>query len=183
MGAYGAVSRVPSLWFYGDNDSYFSVDTWQAMYKAYTDAGGKARLVAFGKFRDDAHDLFASPSGVVIWVPPVREFFQQLGLNFDIRYRIVLADHETAPPAGSNFAELAALDKLPFVNDAGRQDYASWLNAAPPRAFAIGDGGAWGRASGSAKAMSRALDNCNAHKPTQPCRLYAVDDAVVWAPN
>src|ERR1035437_7715940 len=32
-GAYGKAVRVPSLWFYGDNDSYFSADTFRRLYE------------------------------------------------------------------------------------------------------------------------------------------------------
>jgi dienelactone hydrolase len=40
--AYGRESRVPSLWFYGDNDSYWSRPVWEAMHAAYVGAVGRA---------------------------------------------------------------------------------------------------------------------------------------------
>jgi dienelactone hydrolase len=37
-GRFGARTRVPSIWFYGDNDRLFSVATWRAMYSRYVTA-------------------------------------------------------------------------------------------------------------------------------------------------
>src|SRR6185503_6490220 len=72
--SYGGSTKLPSLWFYGDNDSYFPPGVWQDMYARYTGAGGKARLVAFGEFGRDAHGMFSSSRGVPIWVPEVEKF-------------------------------------------------------------------------------------------------------------
>ena len=72
---------MPSLWFYGDNDSYFVPETWQRMHAEYVAAGGWARLVAFGSFGNDAHGLFPPP-GTPIWLPEVGAFFAGLGLPF-----------------------------------------------------------------------------------------------------
>ena len=81
FGAYGRQTRVPSLWFYGDNDSYWSRDTWEAMYAAYTEAGGSARMVAFGTFAaGDAHGMFGSRSGQDIWLPEFDRFAREIGV-------------------------------------------------------------------------------------------------------
>jgi dienelactone hydrolase len=78
--------RIPSLWFYGDNDSYFAPTVWQAMHKAYTGAGAPARLVAFGTFDRDAHSLFSSRAGEAVWQPEMTRFLQSLGLPSDVVY-------------------------------------------------------------------------------------------------
>jgi len=78
--SYGARTKLPSLWFYGDNDSVFSPGVWQDMYARYTGAGGNARLVAFGEFGNDAHGMFASRKGLPIWLPEVEKFLDSLGL-------------------------------------------------------------------------------------------------------
>lgn len=85
MGNYAKGTSVPSLWFYGDNDSYFSPAVWQEMYARYVANGGRARLVAFGPFGTDSHRLFGSASGVRIWLPEVEKFFRELGLPFDLK--------------------------------------------------------------------------------------------------
>ena len=82
--AYGRQSRVPSLWFYGDNDSYWSRPTWEAMHAAYVGAGGRASMVAFGTFAPgDAHSMFGSRAGQAIWLPEFDRFAAGLGLMPD----------------------------------------------------------------------------------------------------
>lgn len=77
---YGRQSRYPSLWFYGDNDSYWPNPMPEQMFAAYTHAGGKAQLVDFGSFKSDSHGMFASHAGLAIWLPKVDAFLRQLGL-------------------------------------------------------------------------------------------------------
>ena len=182
MGDYGADARVPSLWFYGDNDEYFNVDTWQGMYKAYTDGGAPARMVAFGKFRDNSHAMFGSAAGLRIWVPEVRDFFRQLGLPFDVKYRIALAEHETPPPAPSGFAAIDDASRIPAVNDKARTAWVDYLDAPPPKAMAISPHGSWAYRYGEAGAMRNALERCAQGFAKEPCQLYAVDDEVVYQP-
>ncbi|SFP90595.1 dienelactone hydrolase family protein [Ralstonia sp. NFACC01] len=77
---YGRQSRYPSLWFYGDNDSYWPTPMPDKMFAAYTGAGGKGRLVDFGNFKSDSHGMFASHAGLAIWLPQVDAFLRELGL-------------------------------------------------------------------------------------------------------
>ncbi len=79
-GAYGKQTAVPSLWFYGDNDSFFPPYAWRLMHERYVAAGGKAQLVAFGTFGGDSHSMFGAREGVGIWQPPVAEFLRSIGL-------------------------------------------------------------------------------------------------------
>lgn len=179
-GAYGKETRQPSLWFYGDNDSYFAPYTFRAMFGNYVAAGAPAELVAFGQFGSDAHAMFGSRQGVGIWQPRVLTFMQTLGLSTDV----VLPQFAPPPPLpippASNFAALTELDKLPHVSDKGREGYKNYLNKQFPRAFAISASGAWGWAEMGDDPLKRALDNCNKYAKSTPCRLYAVDDQVVW---
>ncbi|CAJ0791068.1 dienelactone hydrolase family protein [Ralstonia holmesii] len=77
---YGRQSRYPSLWFYGDNDSYWPKPMPDRMFAAYTSAGGNGRLVDFGNFKSDSHGMFASHAGLAIWLPQVDAFLRELGL-------------------------------------------------------------------------------------------------------
>jgi dienelactone hydrolase len=79
-GSYGAATRLPSLWFYGDNDRFFSVSTYTDMFKRYTESGGPARLVAFGVFGSDSHTMFGSSDGEHIWQPEMTAFLKEIGL-------------------------------------------------------------------------------------------------------
>lgn len=82
---YAKETRLPSLWFYGSNDSFFNTDTSSAMFKEYTAAGGNARMVAFGNFGMDSHSLFGSPDGAPIWQPEVSAFLLSVGLPAEIQ--------------------------------------------------------------------------------------------------
>jgi dienelactone hydrolase len=77
---YARETQVPSLWFYGDNDSFFDPETFHRMHEQYVAAGGQARLVAFGVFGKDSHALFGSRAGGAIWQPEVTKFLAQVGL-------------------------------------------------------------------------------------------------------
>jgi dienelactone hydrolase len=82
MASYARQTRVPSVWFYGDNDSYFAPAVWRAMYESYVAGGAPARLVAFGRFGNDSHQMFGSRNGTAIWLPEVEAFFKEIGLPF-----------------------------------------------------------------------------------------------------
>lgn len=180
-GDYGAKTQLPSLWFYGDNDSLFKTETYRAMFEKYTAAGGPAQLVAFGLFGEDAHSLFGSRNGSPIWQPEVNKLLAKTGLPSE-----PVATHAkfaTSParvlPARTDFAALDDATKLPFVRDSGRAGYTAYLAKSIPRAFAIAPSGAWGWADGGDDPLQRALVNCN-RNGAGLCKLYSVDDFVVW---
>jgi dienelactone hydrolase len=181
--SYARVTKVPSLWFYGDNDSYFDPPTWKAMLERYATAGGNAKMVAFGTFGSDAHGLFAARAGSRIWQPEMTSFLRSVGLPADVqdafaRYGV----SSTLPvPPPTDFAAVTDEARVPFVREAGRSGYARFLQQPWPRAFAIAPNGAWGWADGGDDPLQRAIDNCNRNGKGQ-CRLYAVDDFVVWSP-
>jgi dienelactone hydrolase len=85
--AYGERSTIPSLWFYGANDTHFGPGLAADLYAAYTAAGGKAQLVAYGPFKNDAHGMSASPDGVAVWWPETRRFLQSVGMPTEIKYK------------------------------------------------------------------------------------------------
>jgi dienelactone hydrolase len=74
-GAFGRTARTPMLWVYATNDSYFPPALAQAMYAAFTDAGGKADLVqpAFAPAAE-GHGLFFAAGGSRVWGPPVAAY-------------------------------------------------------------------------------------------------------------
>lgn len=172
---YGARVKLPSLWFYGDNDSYFSPEVWRDLEAQYRGAGGQVRLVAFGRFRSDAHGMFAVRDGLRIWVPEVEAFLEALGLPS----RPVIAISDVVRLPRSDFAPLEDVAALPHVRDNGRAGYATFLQKSLPRAFAISPSGAWGWAAEGDDPTARAIANCQKSSST-PCRLYAVDEEVVW---
>jgi len=77
-GRYGSTARVPMVWLYAANDSFFEPALARRMVDAYDAAGGKATLRALGPFGQDGHSLAGSDSGVSIWSGPVAEFLGSL---------------------------------------------------------------------------------------------------------
>ena len=179
--SYAAQTRLPSLWFYGDNDSFFTTSTYQAMFEQYTAAGGQARLVAFGTFGSDAHSMFGSRAGQQIWQPEVSRLLAAVGLPSEpvgAFAKYGAAGLVPVPPR-TDFAALDDENKLPHVRDTGRAAYKIYLTKFVPRAFAIAPDGAWGYADGGEDPLRRAVGNCQRNSKTE-CKLYSVDDFIVW---
>ena len=168
FGSYGKVTRVPSLWMYGDNDSLFPPPLVQQMLAAYNGAGGHAQLIDFGTFESDAHAMFGSYAGTSIWLPAVAKFFRSLGLPFDIRSDL------RSDVQGPDVENVSA---VPYLKEDGRAGYRRFLWIAPPRAFALSPDGHWAWRTGK-DASQQALAACSQHSST-PCELYAVGQDVV----
>jgi dienelactone hydrolase len=177
---YGEDTRLPSLWLYGDNDSYFPPEVFRAMFERYRTGGGTARLVAYGRFGTDAHALFSAAHGRAVWQPYVDEFLQSIGLPV----AVVNSQYVPAPPlpapAASGFALLEAVQAVPHLGDKGRDAYRQFLDKSLPRAFAISAEGHWGWATEGEDPLRRALGHCQKNARSA-CRLYAVDQEVVWS--
>lgn len=172
---YGKAGRYRSLWFYGDNDSYWPRRLVDGMLAAHVAAGGRARLVAYGSFKGDAHGMFSNQDGLAIWWPEVEKFLVELGLPIALL---------PALPADADGQRLAAAGRVPFIvgHEACRRGYLRFLDADYPRAFAVSGKGRCGYAWGGEDPKKRSLDFCRA-KTDADCKLYAVDDDVVWQPE
>ena len=175
MGTYGGASKLPSLWMYGENDSLFNPELVARMHDAYVRAGGEARLVEYGAFRRDAHGLIGSREGEKIWWKETEQFLISIGMPTRERYAV------SPPPSmpKSDFATLDDVDAVPFLREAGRSAYREYLGKLSPRAFALSANGAWCWAEDGEDPDVRALATCEA-KGGQRCRLYSVDNNVVW---
>lgn len=74
---YGAKSRIPHLWVYAKNDSFFSTDLVSRMQNAFLDGGGDVKLVMFdADERYDGHSIFRHSSGRGKWLPQVDAFLR-----------------------------------------------------------------------------------------------------------
>lgn len=171
----GARTRLPSIWFYGDNDQIFSVATWRSMYARYTGAGAHAQLVDYGAFQKDAHAMTASGAGLPLWVAKADAFLAGIGMpnrEVNTEYLPLMA------PKASGYATIADASAVPYLTDAQKAAiYTSYLAAPAPKALAIGStSGAW--VSGSFDPAPSAMRQCWSR--SKYCQLYAVDDTVVW---
>jgi dienelactone hydrolase len=176
FGAYGKESRTPNLWFYGDNDSYWGPELPRKAHAAYVAGGGNAKLVAYGNFADgDAHSMFGRTSGLKIWWPETERFLESMGLPTKVLFEL-----EPIPPLHpTGFATLEDANAVPHIRESNRERYIQFLRKPPPRAFAIARNGAYGYGYGE-DAADVALNNCAQYSKDYVCRVYALDDQVVW---
>jgi dienelactone hydrolase len=173
---YGSRTSLPSLWFYGENDSYFDPSLAQRLQNAYQSAGGSSQLIAYGRFKSDAHGLISSRDGIPVWWPETERFLQRIGLPSDINTLV----GEAARIPASGFAAIDNVDAIPHLTESGREAYRHYLSQPLPRAFALSASGAWSWAEDGDDPPSRALAACQ--KNSKPkCSLYSVDQDVVWS--
>ncbi len=176
MGNYGAKSSLPSLWFYGENDSYFDHSLAQQMQASYQAGGGAVQLVAYGSFKNDAHGMVGSRDGVSIWLPDMERFLKSIGMPADE----VVAIADTPRPPASGYAPVTSVESVPNLSPQGKAGYREYLAKGAPRAFAISGSGAWSWAEEGDDPSDRALTACQKNSRT-PCLLYSVDNDVVWS--
>ena len=175
FGDYGQHVRLPSLWLYGDNDSVWQGNLSAQMFTAFTSHGARANMVDFGKYKNDAHRLVGDRDGVQIWWPRVKAFLAQIGMPTTVQYQV----SEPSMPKASNFADLDSVQAVPYVDETGRAGYRNFLSQYSSRAFAVSDSGAWSWAEGGDDPMAVAIASCQ-KQSADPCKLYAVNNRVVW---
>jgi pimeloyl-ACP methyl ester carboxylesterase len=76
-GDFGKTSRVPMLWIYSKNDTYFSPDLAKRMHEAFTTAGGNAELHILPPFGADGHFMIDAAEAVPLWSPLVSHFLEE----------------------------------------------------------------------------------------------------------
>ena len=162
--AFGARSRIPTLWVYAANDHFFGPDLAKELDAAFTGAGGNVTFVAASAFGNDGHGLF-SPAGTAVWTPYVDAFLQKQNLTL------------REAPLPLPVPDLAA---PPQLGVSGKEALAAYEIDAPHKAFAVAQDGAFGWKSGvrtTEKARAEALKFCQ--QRAQHCDVIFVDDAAV----
>ena len=172
---YGGKTRLPTLWMYGENDSLFGPELAQRMHAAFEGAGGRGKLVEFAAFKRDSHGMLASRDGEKVWLNDTMAFLDQVGMPTKVLYDVP----PPPSPARTDYAKVDDVEAVPFLSENGRRAYQEYLSKMTPRAFAVSPSGAWTWAEEGEDPDGRALATCTA-KSTEPCRLYSVDDYVVW---
>jgi dienelactone hydrolase len=76
-GEFGRTARVPMLWIYIENDTFFGPDLSKRMHDAYTKAGGNAEYHLLPPFGDDGHFLVSSSDALPLWTPWVAAFLDK----------------------------------------------------------------------------------------------------------
>jgi len=74
---FGRTARIPMLWIYTHNDSYFGPDLSMRLASAFQAAGGNVEYHLLPDFGADGHFFIDSPDAVRIWAPLVSEFLRR----------------------------------------------------------------------------------------------------------
>jgi dienelactone hydrolase len=74
---FGRTSRIPMLWLYIENDSYFGPEISRRMHQAFTAAGGQAEYHLFPPFGNEGHIFIDSRDSLPLWTPLVSEFLDK----------------------------------------------------------------------------------------------------------
>lgn len=165
--SYGATSRMPTLWVYTHNDQWMGSVAPKRWFAAYAKSGGTGEFAAMPDFGNDGHALFAT--GFPVWRPLVDKFLASVGFP--------APSSANAPPATA-FARLDEIQKVPVKTAEAREKYERFLQLDVPRAYAIGPHGEFSYYS-APDAIEHVLAAC-AKRSGAACKLYAVDDQVVW---
>lgn len=165
---------VPTLWVYWKNDFYWGDEIPQKWFTAFQNGGGKGEFIQLPRISGDGHLGFSRD--MKSWADVVTEFLSKLPIELK---QVVLKKPTPTPPV-STYALIEEVEKVPHLSANGKTGYRDFLTKdSRPRAFAINQDGKWGWSSGHWDATDRALRFCN-NNARSPCRLYAVDEDVVW---
>ena len=161
-------ARAPMLWLYWRNDRYWGERYPRQWHAAWTEAGARAEFHQLPPSGDDGHNGLGADMDT--WVPLFEKFARSLGLD---------VGHWPARPPADAMVRVDDVSRVPLGAGARAAGYEKFLQSKQPRAFAISPSGAWAWATGD-WAIGRALGNCQSRRG-EICRLYAIDDSVVWS--
>jgi dienelactone hydrolase len=146
MKAFGASTRIPTLWLYAENDSLFGPELVRAMREAYAAGGGQADLRMFGALPGDGHSLFSAPDGRVKWLAALDQMLRAQGL-----------------PTWSPAAVSAAM-KAARIAETRRPLVEQYFSAFTPKVLVMAPSGKWltwsANTADIALARAKALADC-----------------------
>ncbi|WP_024514231.1 dienelactone hydrolase family protein [Bradyrhizobium sp. Tv2a-2] len=73
---FGRTARIPMLWIYSHNDSYFGPELTKRLRTAFQAAGGNVEYQLLPDFGEDGHFMIDSADAVHLWAPLVSEFLK-----------------------------------------------------------------------------------------------------------
>jgi dienelactone hydrolase len=76
--AYGQTARIPTLWLYAENDTYFTPDLSRRMADAFGAAGGDAEYHLLPPVRGDGHALALTAGPEAMWKEPLGAFLNTI---------------------------------------------------------------------------------------------------------
>ncbi len=75
---FGSTAKVPSLWLYANNDTFFDGTLSRRLAEAYKGAGGNAQYLLFPDFKKEGHNIFGDADGKALWNAPATDFLSRL---------------------------------------------------------------------------------------------------------
>lgn len=73
-GVFGRSARIPTLWLYSENDSFFGPALSKQLAEAFQRAGGDAEYHLLRPFGADGHVFIEESEAVAVWSPIVERF-------------------------------------------------------------------------------------------------------------
>jgi dienelactone hydrolase len=73
---FGQTARIPMLWIYTHNDSYFGPDLSKRLLAAFRAGGGDVEYHLLPDFGGDGHFMIDSADAIQLWAPLVSEFLK-----------------------------------------------------------------------------------------------------------
>ncbi|MBM3527830.1 MAG: peptidase [Alphaproteobacteria bacterium] len=73
---FGATARIPTLWLYAENDSFFGPDLSKRLVAAYRGAGARADFHLLPPIGDDGHQMISTRGAVPVWGPVLDKFLK-----------------------------------------------------------------------------------------------------------
>lgn len=160
---YGRTSRVPTLWIYAANDTFFEPRVARQFHEAFRNAGGIAEFIAHPRHGEDGHNFIYR--GIALWTPYIDDFLRKNKLP---RARDLLP------------ISVLVLQAPPQLDESGLRGFQDFLSAGPNKAFAVSSNGSYGWQSGMNSrndAIERALQRCREF--ARDCMLYVVNEEIV----
>jgi dienelactone hydrolase len=163
---------LPGIWFYSENDRLWGPQIPRHWHAAYVKAGGTAEFHMLPPLGENGHNVIGL--GFEHWRPPLDRFLRSVGFA-----------PRKLPPDAPPATGFAALDDPPTVSRISqrcREIYAEFLKKDVARAFAIAPSGTCAYYASQLDVVAKSLARCK-EIAKQDCKLYAVNDDVVWQPD
>jgi dienelactone hydrolase len=194
FGNFGKTAKKPVMWIYTENDQWMGPKFPKEWFNAFVKSGGQGEFVLYPPHGADGHGLFLSSPDT--WRPKVLTYLHSVGLPISAAMpqkqelpqtqELLNAEFREAHPP-SKFAALSDVQALPNASSNCRKRYEEWLKQPAPKGFALsqegGCGFSWGVKPPSpglpTDPAERAVMSCS-KSGDRLCRLYALDDQVVW---
>ena len=160
----GETSRIPTLWLYAANDSFFSPTLVRRLHEAFVASGGLTEFHMFEPIGNDGHNLLFNREGVTHSLPAIDGFLR--------KYRLLTYDPGPINEAVKKLADAHWARKLVALYHSGPTEKALAMTIANNRIYLRFNGG------DLSQTAAQVVQECEA-QAKQPCRLIVRNFEVV----